>query len=589
MAGNNPEGPMRIPALLLLLPVALAAQSVTTAVSIGGSPAPTGSPTAPPAQPIKPEDLCTISGLVVNAASGEPLRRASILLMRAEPTAGENGPPLTYSGLSNSSGQFVMKDIEPGKYRLTANRNGYVPLIYGARSQGRGGTTLSLTRQQRLTDVTLKLTPHAVIVGRILDEEGEPVPNARIMLQGYRYIQGRKQLSPAGGGNNTNDLGEYRIFGVAPGKYYLSVTPTVTAPMFAIDRSATAGPEEDYVPTYYPGTTDPTAASQLDVAAGAQLRGVDMTLSKGRTVHVKGHVTHGLPGRQNISVLIAPRNPGGFMGNLRSNPVDAAGNFDIRNVTPGAYTLTAMINDGATSRQGRILVEVGSVNLEGLNVVIAAGTTVKGRIHAESEAAPVDLATIRLMLQPREPANIMFSVPSQGKPDQDGVFELKNASPDRYNLTVFGLPAGSYVKSIGTDHVDVLASGLDLTSGAPGMLEVVISPKAATMSGTIQHPKTGNPVPGASVVLVPQEKERRGQQSFYKTITSDQDGAFSLTSLAPGEYKAYAWEDVESGAYLDTDFMKPFEGKGEAVTLREGDRKSVPLKLIPADSSGTGN
>ena len=78
-----------------------------------------------------------------------------------------------------------------------------------------------------------------------------PVANARVALQSYRYINGYKQLTSSfpSGGNTTNDLGEYRLFGVVPGKYYVSVTPMPVGQMFAVDRSASAGPEEDYVPT----------------------------------------------------------------------------------------------------------------------------------------------------------------------------------------------------------------------------------------------------------------------------------------------------------------------------------------------------
>ena len=81
------------------------------------------------------------------------------------------------------------------------------------------GATLSLIRQQHMTDLALKLTPQAVITGRILDAEGEPVENAQVALEGYRYINGRKQLMSSfiGGGRTTNDLGEYRLFGVARG------------------------------------------------------------------------------------------------------------------------------------------------------------------------------------------------------------------------------------------------------------------------------------------------------------------------------------------------------------------------------------
>jgi 5-hydroxyisourate hydrolase-like protein (transthyretin family) len=536
-----------------------------------------------PAQPTPPEDLCGISGQTVNAATGEPLRRVSVTLMRADPNPGELGPPVSYSTSSNGNGQFTMKDIEPGKYRLTAARNGFVAFAYGARAPMRPGTTLSLARQQRITDVTLKMTPHAVITGRILDEEGEPVANVRIMLQGYRYTNGRRLLSPAGGGASTNDLGEYRIFGVGPGKYYLNATPLMMG-AFALDRSASAGQEEDYVATYYPGTIDPSAAAQIEVAAGSQVRGLDMTLSKARTVHVKGKVTQGLSGRQNIQVMLTPRNPNGFIGPMRGTPIDAAGNFDIRNVTPGSYILTATMNDGASFRQGRLAVDVGGTNLDGLNVMLSAGFSVKGQVRSDHDGSPVDYSSVRFMLQPKE-TNI-FGGASQGKPEPDGSFEMKGVSADRFNLVWFNLPPGAYVKSARYDQVDVLAAGLDLTAGAPPpLVEVVLSPRAASVTGTVQNMNTGHPAAGATVVLIPQEQERRQQQAFYRTIMSDQVGTFSLTGIPPGDYKIYAWEDMEAGAYMDPDVIKPVEGKGESLTLREGDQKTLTLKLIPVDGN----
>ncbi|HWU39604.1 MAG TPA: carboxypeptidase-like regulatory domain-containing protein, partial [Candidatus Acidoferrum sp.] len=476
---------MRQPALLLLLPTILFAQGTFTVGGGAGSSnrvGPTSTQPSVPPQPTKPEDLCSVEGQVVNAVTGEPIRRASLLLMRSDPVPGETGPPTSYSTQSNSTGQFAMKDIEPGKYRLTVNRNGYVPFTYGARGPMQPGTTLSLIRQQHMADLALRLTPQAVITGRILDDEGEPVANARVALQSYRYINGRKQLTSSflGGANTTNDVGEYRLFGVAPGKYYVSVTPMPVGQMFGVDRSASTGPEEDYVPTYYPGAVDASAASQLDVPAGGQLNGIDLILSKGRTVHVKGHITHGLSGRQNLSIFLTPRNPGAMMGPMRNNQVDAAGNFDIRHVTPGQYYLTVGLNEGGMSRQARVPVDVGGSNVEGLNIVIGPGITVKGYLRAEGDSATVDLSNVRLNLQPRESGGIMFGPIGQGKPNADGLFEISSVAADRYNLFVSGLPSGAYVKAIRSDQVDVLASGLDITSGAsPADIEIVISPKAA--------------------------------------------------------------------------------------------------------------
>lgn len=561
---------MRISALLLLLSLLLPAQSPAQP-----------STQAPAAQPTKPEELCSLSGRVLNDVTGEAIRRTTITLMRTDVTPNEL--PLVYTTSSNAEGQFAMKDIEPGKYRLTAVRNGFVSLVYGARSQMRPGTTLTFIRQQRLTDMTLKMTPHGVVVGRILDEEGEPVANARVMLQSYRYITGRKQLSPSGGANVSNDLGEYRVFGVAPGKYYLSVTPAPTNPGFAQDRSVSSGPDEDYVATYYPGTIDPAAAVQVEVGPGAQLRGIDMTLTKMRTVTLKGRVTHGLPGRQNIQVILMPRNPAGVMSINRSSAVDAAGNFTIRHAAPGAYVLTAIINEPGGSRQGRLPVDVGNSPMEGLMITVGSGITIKGQVRSDPDGSPVDLAAARLMLQQQEAG--VFGGSWQGKPEQDGVFEVKNVSPGRYYPVWYGLPANAYVKSARSDQTDVLVAGLDLTSGAPPPpLEIVVSSRAASVTGSALNEKTGSPAPGATVVLVPTEKERREQQSYYRTIVTDQHGAYSLTGVPPGEYKAFAWEDIEPGAYMDPDFLKTVETKAESVTIREGEQKTLSLKLIPAEN-----
>ena len=96
----------------------------------------------------------------------------------------------------------------------------------------------------------------------------------------------------------------------------------------------------------------------------------------------------------------------------------------------------------------------------------------------------------------------------------------------------------------------------------------------------MQNSKTQQPAPGATVVLIPQEKERRDQIQYYKTVTTDQYGRFTLKNLDPGEYKVFAWEDVETGAYMDPDFVGPVESRGESLTIREGSQENLQLKLI---------
>src|ERR1035441_9581569 len=189
---------MRWMGALLLLPLALAAQT-------------------------KPDDSCAISGQVSNAATGEPVLRALVSLRRVDMSPGVTTIQVSHTAATDAAGQFAMAGIAPGKYRLAAERNGFIVTQYGSRGPGKAGTPLTLEAGQKSSDLALRLTPHGVIAGRVLDEEGDPVSGVDVQVMRLQYMQGRKQMARAGGGS-TNDLGEYRAFGLAPGRYYVSAT-----------------------------------------------------------------------------------------------------------------------------------------------------------------------------------------------------------------------------------------------------------------------------------------------------------------------------------------------------------------------------
>jgi hypothetical protein len=148
---------------------------------------------------------------------------------------------------------------------------------------------------------------------------------------------------------------------------------------------------------------------------------------------------------------------------------------------------------------------------------------------------------------------------------------------------VYGLPDGYYVKTIRYGETDISNGALDLAPGASyAPLDVIVSPEAAQVSGAVQNSKTQQPAPGATVVLIPQEPERRDQTNFYKTVTTDQLGNFTFKNLTPGQYKVFAWEDLEPGAYFDPDVVKPVESNGESVEVKPNGRHNVQVKLILA-------
>jgi|SRR5579871_275641 len=573
---------MRWFAVVFLSCIPLAAQGGVGVAGVGipgqGGPISQASPTSP-------QDLCTLEGTVTNAMTGGPVKKASVVLNRTDLPSGLNVLPTSYSTSTDAAGKFAMKDLEPGKYRMTVQRNGFVTMSYGARSPTSPGTTVALARGQKMTEVNFRLTPHGVVTGRILDEDGDPMPNVPVNLVRFQTRRGSQQVNMAGGSGSTNDLGEYRIFGVPPGKYYLRAQgrPGMggVMAMNAQDRSQNAQPEEDYVATYFPGTIDPTTATPIEVASGSTVSGIDFTLSKTRTVHVSGVITNVPAGRgRQTQVFLLPRN-GTLVGGLRPSFTDPSGKFDIRGVTPGQYTLSAQFNDGAQSLSGSLQVDVGTANLENINLELSPGVKVSGSVKVEGDTTQ-SLTNVQVMLRPRNSQGIVLGGSAPGRLKDDRSFQIDNVAPNLLNVSLFGLPDGFYVKSVYSGQTDVLANGLDVSRGAPQALEIVLSPNAGTVSGTVQNSKTGQATPGAMVVLVPQEKARQEQNEYYKAITTDQNGTYTLKNVTPGEYKAFAWEEVEPGAYFDPDFVKPFEGLAESVTVHQSDRQAVTLKLIPA-------
>jgi hypothetical protein len=397
-----------------------------------------------------------------------------------------------------------------------------------------------------------------------------------------QYMQGRKQMARAGGAS-TNDLGEYRAFGLAPGRYYVNAT--------SHQNRMLPETEDEYVTTFFPRTTDAGAAAPIDVAPGAQLRNIDIALAKMHTATVKGHVASevGPPAggenarRTNLNVMLMARNAmvvgGGF---TRGAPVTPEGTFEFQGVTPGSYFVVGQANGQGKNFTARTAIQVGSSNVEGVSLVIRGGVPVSGRVRVEGETT-ASIAQVRVVVQPAEAGGIVFgSIPAQQvKPD--GSFQLEDVGPDRYAVSINGLPEGFYLKSVRSANLDVLAGGLEIAGGSPAPLDVVLSPNAGQVTGVVQDANQ-KAAPAVMVVLVPQEKERRDREAFYRTTTSDLAGQFTFKGVVPGEYRVYAWEEAEYGAWMDPDFMKPLESRGAAVSVTEGGRLAVQANLIPADS-----
>jgi hypothetical protein len=395
------------------------------------------------------------------------------------------------------------------------------------------------------------------------------VPNIDVQVFRLQYMSGRKQLARSNS-RMTNDLGEYRIFGLSPGRYYLNA-------VYRSDSNPAA--EGQYVSTYYPRTPDPAAAAPLEIAPGSQLGNIDVTLVRVRTVTVKGRVTSEIGGAD-IHMILSASNPlGASNENGRGAAVSPDGGFEFRNVVPGSYQMIAVQSAPGKAYSSRIPLQVGAGNIEGVTMTIHAALNIDGQIKVDGETNETFSRT-RVGLQPFEPGSIVVGPMPDVPVKPDRSFQLSELSGELYRIVVNGLPDGFYVKSIRSAETDVQIAGLDLTAGASAPLEIVVSPNAGSLIGTVLDPKTQKPVAGATVVLVPQEKARRTRESFYRTASTDMAGHFTFKNLIPGDYRAFCWEDVPYGSWMDPDFLTPQESRGTAVTVSEGSPQSLQLTLI---------
>ena len=587
--------------LLSLIPIILVGQQPPPPMQTrrgGGGPPGSGGPNGPlnaqgavagtpqPAAPVIPPDQYgSVAGIMTNGVTGEPLGKAAVTL-RIVDTGGRStgGVPRSYAATTDTSGQFSIPSVPPGKFRLSAKRTGFVEMDFGATDPQYNGAIITLNPKQNLTGILFRLTPHGVITGKILDQDSEPMQSAQVQAMRAKYSQGRKQLVSYGDAS-TNDIGEFRVYGLPPGRYFLSVSPRRGdmggPPGRGGPRTVTTQTSgEEYTATYYPGTNDIATAIPIEVGPGAQLRGFELTLRKKRTVAVRGRVidTTGSD-RSRMMVSLTPTGSATPGSTRRAMRIDQNGNFEITSVPPGSYTLIAAIPTRQRSVSARVPLQVGNSGVENATITINPPMNLDGRVRIDGNTT-LTPANIQLSLRSLEPDAMMFGGPTPSvKSGANGVFQLQNVNPDLYTLSLSGLPDGMYIKAVLANGIDAQFTGLDLTRGSVGQIEVVLSPNAGQATGLVQNEQQ-QPAQNVTVVLVPQETERKSQPQFYRTASTDATGRFSLVNLTPGTYRVYAWEVVESGAYMDPDFMRPFENRGESLMVKESGKEDVQVKLI---------
>ncbi len=540
----------------------------------------------------KPPDRCSVKGVVLKAGTDDPLRRT---VVRIDPSEDGSRP---YQTTTDAEGRFEIMAIEPGRYSFQIEREGYLLQKIGVGKvwASRPDLQVTLIAGQEVK-VVAYMIPGAVVTGRILDAEGEPL--SRIVVEALRpHTRGHGHSAYSA---ETNDLGEYRIHGVRPGRYYLRAQPGWQRRRTVASSAAASAVADDvhvFVPTFYPGVTERSQATPVELVAGQETR-ADLLLAPVRAVRVLGHVVGTKGGKiEPQSAVTLLQRGGNFYGPDASAAVLEDGTFEIEAVVPGSYLLVAYADSMGSSRVfARQRVEVGDAGVDDLVLAFtpSSKSSIGGRVQIEGAPQAVlrDFQVYASLDPPDEDREFPFygaGFHGSAGIKPDGTFTITEQLQDgRYRINVHNQrPGGSlddvYLKSATVAGRDVLRNRLWVSQGTiGGALELVLSTAGARIEGSVLT-QSQKPAVSVRVAAVPDEK-RRDFGIDYQFQMTDQNGRFVMRGVQPGDYKLFAWEgEGEFFDYRDPDLLQQYKGGGGVpVTVKENDRKTVELKAVKID------
>jgi uncharacterized protein (DUF2141 family) len=589
--------------------------------------------------------------------------------------------------------------LPAGRYTVNVSKAGFVNIAYGAKASGRAGTAIQLADGQKLEAKAIALPKGGVVTGVVLDEYGEPAPGTPVRAMRQVMRTGEKRLESAGT-DTTDDRGMYRVYGLQPGQYIVyaqprnqgggalqaniaqeiesavqQMTQTLGGGAAGLggrgggaagggrggqlgdllsqlgggrggqqaleqlqQQLAPDGQTSAYAPVFYPGSTSPSIATNIEIAAGQERYGVDFQLQLTQTAMVEGVVAGpdgtAPPGTQ---ITLSPKDSlPGLPGGTMSTRAGQDGRFTFRNVIPGQYSVVARAQirtpdpaaeaaqaaGAAAAAQGgraggrggggrgggqpsEILWALADISVDGfdqsgLSLQLQTGMTISGRVAFDGQTLmpPTDLTRMRVNLATVGTQDVEFGNIGAATVDATGRFTIKGVPPGRYSLRGTavagaggrGVGAGGAPQAGGTGNW-VLASSM---AGGRDSLDfpLVVGPgtnindavltfadRSTELSGTLQD-ATGAATSDYSIIVFPASKEYWQPQSRrIQSVRPGTDGRYTVRNLPAGSYMLVAVTDVEPGEWFDPDFLEQLAAASMRITLSDGEKKTQDLRL----------
>jgi hypothetical protein len=398
-----------------------------------------------------------------------------------------------------------------------------------------------------MTGIRIPIIPRGAISGRIVDETGTPVEDAQVNIFRVGLVRGElKVIGSWGTSPQSDDRGIFRFAKLAPGKYVVQTVWRATIPDTA---------DTQWTPTFYPGVASLAEAVPIQVTPGAERTLDDLRLRRAGLFRVKGTVL--LSGR--------PIERGGI--SVRSRDIGTIGHqgsvgrseFGLR-LPAGEYTLTARSSGMRNDAYAEFPFSVLAHDVEGMVFSIPEAQTLSGRVSLAG-SPEVDLSGVSISLE---------DAGRSAQVNRKGEFSLPGLYPRKYRIRVERMPDGAWLRSIRLGE-QVVGRDLDLSAGLAGQVEIMLAPGAGRIAGRVLDQE--KPEAGATVVVATATGE-------FLVATADASGGFEFSGLAPGDYRVYAWDEIERGAWQDSEALAAFESVSTPVHIELNGTASIRVPSI---------
>jgi hypothetical protein len=525
----------------------------------------------------KRRSVQSIRGRVLAADTSRPIRRARVILA--------GGGVATRSMSTNQEGRFEFRDLPPGRYTLSAARNGYLHITYGQRRPDDLGRPLDLKDGENVEGVEIVLPRMSVIVGRVSDEEGEPLEQVSVTALRLVSTDTGRQLKTSGLGVS-DATGSFRILGLTPGDYWILATTAETWSEEHGNQSELVS----YEPTYYPGVASVQEAQRVRVGLGQELAGISLSLRRGRTSNLSGRVvsSRGTPLAGRTVYLsqqfITSSNGmgGGMMKTAASSVIAADGGFRLGNVPAGSYLLQVGVPSSAEGPAEAAVVPItaSGSDVDGIAVTTSNGGRIRGVVESDTEPVEgVPVRRVRLWCQPLSDTLVPFTPdPTSGQVSQDRSFVISGVF-EPCLIRGSSLPEGWGIKGVYVSGWDATDVPIEVRASDEIRMRVVLSERIPGLTGAVT---TDRNTPAADYVVVAfaDDAGKWGPNSrFVRAGRPDQDGRFQLRGLPAGNYWVVALDDIEPGTWRDMEVLRALRPLATYVSLSEGDTTQIDLKI----------